>query len=431
MEWPTVPLNALLHSLESGSRPRGGARRANEGVPSLGGEHLDRDGGFRLENLKYVSESYFRQMPQGVIAPWDILLVKDGATTGKVSLVRPEFPYTHAAVNEHVFILRIDQSMALPAYVFYFLLSPRGQAEILRDHRGATIGGISRNFVSIVQVPLPPLSEQRRIVEILDEADRIRRLRAEADAKADRILPALFIKMFGDPAKSWNSHRLEDLLRKKKGALQSGPFGTDLHNSDFVTSGSVLAVGIDNVLDGEFVVGRNRRITAGKYKELTKYTLERGDVLITIMGTVGRVCVFPGTPTPAICTKHVYRIQVDERLHPEYLCAVLRFSQHARAQLGSSVSGQIVAGITSADLRRLQLPVPPRVLQEKFAETKARLDKHKHEVRAAGKTLQSVFSQILHRAFSASLTASWREAHMKELLQEMEEQARHLGSAVS
>ncbi len=63
------------------------------------------------------------------------------------------------------------------------------------------------------QVPLPPLSEQRRIVEILDQADALRKKRAEADAKAARILPALFYKMFGDPAtnpKGWPTKRLGD-----------------------------------------------------------------------------------------------------------------------------------------------------------------------------------------------------------------------------
>ena len=64
--------------------------------------------------------------------------------------------------------------------------------------------------------------EQRRIVEILDQADRLRRLRAEADAKADRILPALFIKMFGDPAtnpKGWRVSPI-DRVADVQGGLQ-------------------------------------------------------------------------------------------------------------------------------------------------------------------------------------------------------------------
>ena len=151
---------------------------------------------------------------------------------------------------------------------------------------------VPEDFVRREPIPVPPICEQRRIVDILDQADRLRLLRIEANAKADRILHALFINMFGNPPTSWTVGRLADLLRPKKGALQSGPFGSHLHNHDFVRSGTVLAVGIDNVLDGEFVPGRDRRITREKHEELRKYTLEPGDVLITIMGTVGRTCVF-------------------------------------------------------------------------------------------------------------------------------------------
>lgn len=304
-------------------------------------------------------------------------------------------------------------------WVYYLLRS------LNLERLAATTGvpGLNRNDAYALEARCPPKSEQRRTVEILDQADGLRRLRAEADAKAERILPALFIKMFGDPANSWEVHRLGSLLRKNTGALQSGPFGTHLHNSDFVGEGTVLAVGIDNVLDGEFVLGRNRRITNEKYEELKKYTLEAGDVLITIMGTVGRSCVFPGVSSPAICTKHVYRIQVDDRVHPEYLSAALRFSSPLRAQLSASTTGQIVAGTTSTDLRSLQIAVSPRSLQDAFAKQKGDLDTHRGHSRRVAERLEVLFRRLLGDAFSGDLTSSWREAHMKELLGEMEQQA--------
>ena len=311
--------------------------------------------------------------------------------------------------------------MSLEIRWAYYLLSR------LRLDRFATttgVPGLNRNDTYGLEISLPPRSEQRRIVEILDQANCLRSLRAAGDAKAERLRRVLFMRMFGNPATSWHIGRLGDFLRRKKGALQSGPFGTDLHTSDFVPSGKILAVGIDNVLDGEFVLGRSRRITPEKYQELTKYTLDPGDVLITIMGTVGRTCVFPGTPSPAICTKHVYRMQLDESVHPEYLSATLRFSQAARAQIGAGVTGQTVSGIKSEDLRRLQLSIPPAELQAKFAAGKEKIDVIQQRARSARKACEALFSLLAHRAFGGELTASWREAHMKELLQEMEQQTK-------
>ncbi|MDQ7780014.1 MAG: hypothetical protein RDV41_09940, partial [Planctomycetota bacterium] len=104
--WTGTTLDRLLVSLESGSRPRGGVQNIKEGIPSLGGEHVDENGGFRFEAVKYVPSAFFKSMRRGHIRIGDVLIVKDGATTGKVSLVRDDFPFGVAVVNEHVFVCR-------------------------------------------------------------------------------------------------------------------------------------------------------------------------------------------------------------------------------------------------------------------------------------------------------------------------------------
>ncbi len=309
-------------------------------------------------------------------------------------------------------------------FLVYYLRSPEFLTYASQHVTGEKMPQVILDRFWAHEILLPPLSEQYRIVEILDQADRLRRLRTEADAKTERTYRAVYTRLFANPDTTWHVAQLGDLLRRKRGALQSGPSGTHLHNYDFVPSGTVLAVDIDNVLDGEFVLGRNRRITSKKHEELFKYTLEPGDVLITIIGAVGRSCVFPGTPPPAICTKHVCRIQLDRTVDPEFLSATLRFSESVRAQFGAIVTGQIVAGIKSKDLRQLRLSVPPRELQAEFANCKGQIDKIRHQARDARTRSEALFSLLIHRAFSAELTASWREAHMKELLQEMEQQVK-------
>ena len=102
-------------------------------------------------------------MRRGKIAIGDVLVVKDGATTGKVSLVRDSFPHKDAVVNEHVFLCRCDKRVD-PRYVFWYLSSEEGQREILSDFRGAAQGGISQRFADLVQIPLIPIREQRKIV---------------------------------------------------------------------------------------------------------------------------------------------------------------------------------------------------------------------------------------------------------------------------
>ena len=161
-QWASVKLSDLLITLESGSRPRGGVNGINSGVPSIGGEHLRADGGFSFTNIRYVPVDFAEKMNRGRIAIGDVLVVKDGATTGKVSFVKSGFPEP-AVVNEHVFIARPSPQL-LSAYIFYYLYSQAGRDGIMLDFRGAAQGGISQSFADKVIVPLAPLPEQRRIV---------------------------------------------------------------------------------------------------------------------------------------------------------------------------------------------------------------------------------------------------------------------------
>ena len=118
--WVEITLSQILQVLESGSRPKGGVRGIKEGVPSIGGEHINENGGFRFDKIKFVPHNFFKKMTYGHIQTGDVLIVKDGATTGKVALVREDFPYNPAVVNEHVFICRPIEGV-YPPFLFHFL----------------------------------------------------------------------------------------------------------------------------------------------------------------------------------------------------------------------------------------------------------------------------------------------------------------------
>lgn len=104
----------------------------------------------------------------------------------------------------------------------------------------------------------------------------------------------------------WVWVSVDQVASGESGAIQSGPFGSQLLHSEFVDKG-ILAIGIDNVLDGTFSLGHQHRITPDKYEQLRKFTARPLDVVITVMATVGRVCVLPSNLEPAIITKHCYR----------------------------------------------------------------------------------------------------------------------------
>ena len=165
--WADVQLEELLLVLESGNRPKGGVRGIKDGVPSLGGEHLNSTGSFNFNNIKYVPLDFFNKMGKGHILHEDILIVKDGATTGKTSFVANDFPHNKAVINEHVFLLRCSKKLS-SSFLFRYLWSEEGQKKILDNFQGSAQGGINRQFISNTLIPVAPLNEQKRITTKLD-----------------------------------------------------------------------------------------------------------------------------------------------------------------------------------------------------------------------------------------------------------------------
>src|SRR5690242_8432082 len=111
MNFGPVKLSEVLTAVESGARPKGGVTGEGD-VPSIGGEHISPDGLLNLSAIKRITWPFYRELRSGRVEKLDILVVKDGATTGRVAFVPDDFPYEHAAINEHVFRLQVDPTKA-------------------------------------------------------------------------------------------------------------------------------------------------------------------------------------------------------------------------------------------------------------------------------------------------------------------------------
>ncbi|MBI5021734.1 MAG: restriction endonuclease subunit S [Ignavibacteriales bacterium] len=180
--WANVVLEEVLLSIENGNRPKGGVRAYTSGVPSIGGEHLNDDGGFKFDNIRYVPEDFYQKLNRGKIKLQDVLIVKDGATTGKASFINSDFPYKSAAVNEHVFIIRGCPQVIDQRYLFRYLFSKAGQEQIDSNFKGSAQGGINSTFILNFFLPLPPLPEQDRIIEKLEKLlERVERAKASIE----------------------------------------------------------------------------------------------------------------------------------------------------------------------------------------------------------------------------------------------------------
>ena len=181
----------FVEDIESGSRPRGGAQ--NEGVPSIGAEKIEGIGVYNFDGEKFISQDYFDRMRRGKIRDEDILLYKDGAYCGKVSMALDGFPHSKAAVNEHVFILRAPRKTA---FLYCFLRTSESYALLnqLACNKAAQ-PGLNQDDVLDVPIILPDLEciekfEQGAMPLMHTIAILAKQIRSLTEAR-DRLLPKL------------------------------------------------------------------------------------------------------------------------------------------------------------------------------------------------------------------------------------------------
>lgn len=273
------------------------------------------------------------------------------------------------------------------------------------------------------EIPLPPLSEQRRIVEMLDQADRLRKLRAEANKEAERILTSGFYNNFGNPTLS---HSVPDAfplgklvkINPKKSEIK------DLSNQDIVSFVPMNAV---DERYGRIVNSEQRQLAEVK----TGFTYFReGDVLFAKITP----CMENGKAAIAINLKNkvgfgsteFHVLRPGTGVTAEWIFGLIRlpmFRVFAQQRFTGAVGQQRVPVdfLETFPVRRPQKD-NLQAFTLMFRGVMAYIKKNEK----ASHSIEKLFSVLLHRAFTGDLTASWREAHMKELLQEMEIQAKAL-----
>jgi type I restriction enzyme S subunit len=323
-------------------------------------------------------------------------------------------------------VLRPNKSVVESKFLFYFTLTPGFIDALTSKVRGAHYPAVSDQDIKAVDLLLPPPSEQHRIVEILDQADELRKKRDKADTKAARILPALFYKMFGDPATNPKGWQVKPLSEITIGKPQYGANASAIEWKE----GKPRYVRITDISeDGNL---HKTGITTLDLDEWEPYRLVPGDLLFARSGnTVGKTYLY--RKEEGLCAYAGYLIRFKPNTNFVEPCYLFAFTQtdHYRGwvEAHKRVAGQ--PNINGQEYASLHIPCPPIQLQQRFAHMLEDVLNSRRILFTAGEQMKYLFQVLLHRAFTGDLTAKWREAHMKELLVEMEQQAKYLSVEAS
>lgn len=316
------------------------------------------------------------------------------------------------------------KSVVLDKFLDFYLRGPQFNSWRQATGIGLNIKNLRRSDLETFPVPVPAPSEQRRIVEILDQADLLRKNRARADDMAERILTALFYKIFRDPLENISinpSVTIGTLIKDAQYGLSERANG-DETGTPIIRMNNIEASG-------------NLDLTNVKYvhlsqEQLEKFHLEEGDILFNRTNSkelVGKTGLWKRELT-AVPASYLIRIKVDrQKVIPEFLWAYMNTPFFKRLLFDKSRRAIGMANINATELRSFPAFQPELGLQEHFRSTVDDISSLNSKRLQSRQTIELMFNVLLHRAFAGHLTAKWREAHMKELLQEIEEQTKLLG----
>lgn len=153
--WEYIRLSDFGYSLESGSRPKGGIDASlQDGYPSLGAEAIGKLGEFDYSSTKLVPEDFYKKMKRGIGKDKDILLYKDGAYIGKVTLFMDGFPYKDYSINEHVFLMRSNEPL-YQHYLYFTLALPQYFTQMHNLNRNAAQPGLTGKDIDTLKLYRP------------------------------------------------------------------------------------------------------------------------------------------------------------------------------------------------------------------------------------------------------------------------------------
>jgi len=402
-EWKIKNLVEIA-DFETGKRMKGGGLEEGD-VISLGGEHISEDGRIQFKKLKFISNSFYNGLKKGKLHNNDILIVKDGARTGKVAISKGLDQ--KIAINEHIFLIRTkNPNICNNLFLFFILFSHIGQIQVKKAYHGL-IGGITREDLSNFLIPLPPLPEQRAIAHVLRTVQDAREKTEAVIEAAKTLKKSMMLYLFtygpvpideaeqvplketeiGMVPEGWEIVKLEEIALISMGQSPNG----DTYNDKNI--GMPL-------LNGPTEFGRCYPLPKTWTSAPTK-KCEKDDILFCVRGnTTGRMniadrtyCI--GRGLAAIRAKPTKSIN-------NYIFAYLIREEKNLLDIATA-GGSTFPNITKFGLFNYKIPSPPLLIQEQISNIFTSIDKKITAEESRKAALDQLFQTLLHDLMTAKI----------------------------
>lgn len=372
-----------------------------------------------IKNQKYLYKTEEKIIQEGLkksklVIEGD-LLVSNSMSFGKPVIVKLQ----KGAIHDGWLLLK--EKINLNKEYFYYLFSSNFMYNFLSyQASGSTVKNLNIDKLKQIEIPLPPLQEQERIVGILDESfakiDESIKILEQDLLNLDELMQSALQKAFNplkDNAKKnyklpqgWKMETLGEILSSNKYSIKRGPFGSSLKKSFFVEKGIRIFEQYNPINNDPH--WKRYFISHEKFKELEAFKATEGDLLISCSGTLGKIVELPKDTEMGIINQALLKIRLNNiKILNSYFIYYFN-SPIMQEKILESTLGSAIKNIASVKiLKQIEIPLPPLKEQEQIASHLDELSSHvknlKQNYQAQIKDLQELKNSLLDKAFKGNL----------------------------
>lgn len=369
----------------------------DEGVMFLRTQNVG-SGELDLTDVRYVTPDFAARLGKSRVEAGDVLLSRVITDTVRVAVV----PSGLGEVNCANIVLVRPGATIDASYLARFIASPIAQRQLLRGKVGSAQTVVNTKVVRNWRLPLPPLTDQKRIAGILDAADALRAKRRESLAQLDTLLQSTFLDMFGDPVTNpmgWERIPFGELITH-------GPQNGIYKAAKLYGSGTRI-LRIDGFYEGRVTDVAGLKRVALSDSEVLKYGLKESDVVINRVNSrshLGKCALIPALEEPVVFESNMMRIRLDRsRVLPRFATEFLQ-TQYVKIQILRACKDAVnQSSINQGDVNAFHVLVPPVSDQETFVRAVNAIELQKARQRAHLAELDTLFASLQSRAFRGGL----------------------------
>lgn len=411
MSWPMVKLSEIC-DLKNGYAFKSSDYVDFSNTLSCRMSNIRPGGVFDLNySARFLPDEFAEKYSNFLLGDGDVIIAMTDLANAPKILGVPTVVETggrNILLNQRVGKLIIKDSKRV---YFPYLKLALNHPEVRAVYKKFAGGGLQINLgkadLLSVEIPLPPLDEQKRIAAILDKADAIRRKRQQAIQLADDFLKSVFLDMFGDPVtnpKGWEVKQLKELSSK----IASG--NTPQGGSKNYVNEGITFFRSQNVWKNKLLLDDVVYIDQKTHESMSKSSLKNKDILMTKTGRIntensslGRAALYLGEDGKANLNGHVYFIRLVEDVLHEFVVYILTTKEYRDYIRSVCVGGIDKRQLNKNHLEEFPIIYPPKEMQVQFVEkiniTRGMMEKMKVGLYESDRA----FNALSQKAFAGAL----------------------------